>query len=153
MNVSAAQAAGGTDYVAGMIEGIWIAPGHEAPAEPPYVHPVSAVLPQPDFDPDQDDEFLCLDLVQIATGDQPDSWAWMVLSEAGTYTYGHTIGLNRGESWRFVRWVGGEQRVYEASYTDDWLPPEEIEKLYGSAAFARARPDRNAVQLRLRRVR
>jgi hypothetical protein len=73
-----------------------------------------------------------------------------VLSRAATGSYQHSIGLDRGEHWRFVALGSGD--VYEVSY-DDAVPHERISRLYGPDAAARARADMPAVQLRLRRKR
>ncbi|MCX5746497.1 MAG: hypothetical protein NT062_28810 [Proteobacteria bacterium] len=69
-----------------------------------------------------------------------------MLSTAATGTYGHTIGLDRGDPWRFQ--ATDTQLLYDVSY-DQELPPDRIAKLYGRTAAERARTDRPAVQLRL----
>ena len=127
------------------LEGLWFGPGDtEARA---LVRPDGAVLPRLSTDVGAD-ELLCLDLVQVSTISPSNDWTWGVLSRAATGTYRHTMGLDRGETWRFVAIGSGD--VYEVSLDED-IPPERISKLYGTDAAARARADMPAVQLRLRR--
>ena len=130
------------DALPGMIEGVFVGPGQAIGGTPTRFR--SAILPTPGADADT--EFLCLDLVQIVA--PPDDWAWVVLSEAGTYTWGHTIGLNLGEAWRFVTWRFGAARVYTVAYAPS-LDPKDIARAYGLDAASAARPDQKAVQLRL----
>ena len=74
----------------------------------------------------------------------------MPLSEAGVYTWGHTIGLNLREPWRFVTWAFGTPRVYLVTYAEP-LAPGDIADLYGTDAAGSARQDYKAVQLMLSR--
>ncbi len=127
------------------IEGVWFGPGDTLARA---ANPDGAVLPRLSADVDAD-ELRCLDLVQVSTVSPANDWTWSVLSRAATGTYRHSIGLDRGETWRFVD-VSGPDRVYEASYDED-ISHERISKLYGPDAAARARADMPAVQLRLRR--
>jgi hypothetical protein len=126
-----------------MIEGVWIGPHDDLRL---HAQPDGAVLPRL-TSTDDIRELRCLDLVQVPTVGAPTDWAWGVLSTAATTTYRHTIGLDRGERWRFR--ATDTDDVYDVSY-DKPLAPERIEKLYGPDAAARARIDRPAVQLRLR---
>ena len=126
------------------IEGLWFGPEDIAARA---LRPDGAVLPRVSADADAD-ELRCLDLVQVPTVSPSNDWAWGVLSRSSTGTYRHTIGLDRGEQWRFVAVASGH--AYEVSYDED-LPYERIAKLYGADAAARARADRPAVQLKLRR--
>jgi DNA-binding transcriptional ArsR family regulator len=128
------------------IEGFWLGPGETVARA---ANPDGAVLPRLSTDADAD-ELRCLDLVQVSTISPANDWTWGVLSRAATGSYQHSIGLDRGEHWRFVALGSGD--VYEVSY-DDAVPHERISRLYGPDAAARARADMPAVQLRLRRKR
>ena len=126
------------------IEGVWLGPGD---IEGRAARPDGAVLPRLSADLDAS-ELRCLDLVQVSTISPSNDWTWGVLSRAATGTYRHAIGLDRGETWRFVAVGSGD--AYEVSYDED-IPHERISRLYGADAAARARADVPAVQLRLRR--
>jgi hypothetical protein len=133
-----------------MIEGVFIGPGQPVGGTP--IRFPSAVLPRLSADPTHDTSFACLDLVQVATVNPPDDWAWAVLSEAGTYTWGHTIGLNLGEPWRFGTWAfAGGPRVYAVAYAP-LIAPSDISASYGPDAATCARSDYKAVQLTLTRI-
>ena len=131
-----------------MIEGVFVGPGQAVGGRPNRFP--SAVLPRLSADAANDATFECLDLVQVATISPPDDWAWVVLSEAGTYTWGHTIGLNLDEPWRFVTWAFGPPRVYAVAYAP-LMDLSEIANSYGPDAAGCARPDYMAVQLTLTR--
>jgi len=134
--------------VAHMIEGAWLAPDRE----PQRLDQVSAaVLPRVSADPATDRELLCLDLVQVPAVGTSDDWLWATLSEAGKATYAHTLGMTRGERWRFATWAFGEPRIYAVEYAEP-LAHAQIAALYGKAAAERARSDRPAIQLRLHRL-
>jgi hypothetical protein len=92
------------------------------------------------------DEFVCLDLVLVET---TSGFIWLPLSEAGRYTYAHSLGLLQNEPWRLAVWEGDVVRVYQAEYAES-LAPQAIASLYGIEAQERAHPDRPSVQLRLR---
>ena len=92
---------------------------------------------------------MCLDLVRV---DTRSGFVWLPLSEAGRYTYAHSLGLLQNEPWRLAIWDGAAVIVYEAEYADS-VAPDLIASLYGAEAQGRARPDKPAVQLRLRVVR
>ncbi len=131
----------------GIIEGTWIGPKDDLR---PHAHPDGAVLPRLEQHTNKDKrELLCLDLVQTPIVGSPTNWSWSVLSNAATGTYLHTIGLDRGERWRFQATAVGD--IYDVSY-DKALSPERIAKLYGRHVATRARTDRPAIQLRLRLV-
>lgn len=136
-----------TRFESSVLPGLWIAPD-EVARRP--LHLSSGVLPRPTAHPAIEPEFLCLDLVQVPTVDGPQ-WTWAVLSEAATSTYRHTIGLSRGEAWRFVTWQFGQPRFYAATYAAP-LPHAQISAVYGEQAASRARRDRPAVELRLTRL-
>lgn len=125
--------------------------GQVVPSLKPYSQASSAVLPRLGQDAGRDPTLVCLDIVLLSTIEPPGEFAWVAISEAATYTYGHTIGLNRGERWKFVRWIDGGPVSFEATYAD-LLPPSQIERLYGPVANASARKDRDAVQLNLVRI-
>lgn len=110
--------------------------------------PTGAVLPPLGSDVTREAALACLDLVQVTTIDPPGDWTWMVLSEAAANVYEHTLGLARGERWRFVTRLGGTERAYVARLGAP-LPHAEIARLYGSHAVARARRDHPAVRLHL----
>lgn len=139
--------------IKGMVEGLWLAPYEEAvPLRPPYGQASSAVLPPPGVAIETARQFNCLDLVLVNTINPPGGFEWVVMSEAATYTYSHTIGLNRDEKgWRFVTWRNDRAHVFSAAYAPA-LVPTSIEGLYGAEAADRARGDRQAVQLVLTRV-
>ncbi len=130
-----------SDEIPDQISGYWLAPRAEIPPVSPTYRPTGAVLPRPGS---EEHEFTCLDLVSV-------EYTWMPLSEAGRYTYAHSEGLLRDEPWRFVAWRGDERMVFEAHY-DSSLEPETVSEVYGEEAARRRRPDRPAVQLRLRRL-
>ena len=131
-----------------MIEGVFVGPGQAADVAPSRF--ASAVLPQLTANPQTDAKLVCLDLVQVSLADNPYDWTWVVLSQAGVYTWGHTIGLNLREPWRFVTWAFGAPREYDVEYADP-LVPDDIARLYGLEAGGVARPDYHAVQLALTR--
>jgi hypothetical protein len=131
-----------------MIPGEFVGPGQGVGGTPTRF--ASAVLPRLASDPANDREFVCLDLVQVSLADNPYDWMWAALSEAGVYTWGHTIGLNLGEPWRFVTWAFGAPRVYSVAYAKP-LAPGDIRGLYGPDAAGSARQDYSVVQLKLTR--
>lgn len=136
----------GHDVLPRMIEGVFVGPDRSAERKP--LRFPSAVLPALSVDPARAPHFFCLDLVQVPTVNPPVDWAWMVLSEAGTYTWGHTIGLNLDEPWRFVTWAFGAPREYSVAYAP-LIAPEDIAASYGPEAAGRARQGYKAVQLAL----
>lgn len=131
-----------------MIPGEFVGPGQGVGGTPTRF--ASAVLPRLAADPANDHELVCLDLVQVSLADNPYDWTWVALSEAGIYTWGHTIGLNLREPWRFVTWALGASRVYTVAYADP-IALSDIGSLYGPNAAASARQDYKAVQLTLTR--
>lgn len=114
-----------------MIAGEFVGPGQGIGGTPTRF--ASAVLPRLAVDPNNDGELVCLDLVQVSLANDPFDWTWVVLSEAGVYTWGHTIGLNLHEPWRFVTWQFGAPRVYAVAYAD-LLSSKDIQGLYGPDA-------------------
>lgn len=133
-----------------MIPGEFVGP---SPAQAVGKRPArfaSAVLPRLSADPERDASLVCLDLVQVALADTPYDWTWVPLSEAGVYTWGHTIGLNLREPWRFVTWDFGAPRIYQVAYAE-LIAPDDIAALYGPDAARSARRDYKAVQLLLSR--
>jgi hypothetical protein len=128
-----------------MIEGEWIVPDRDV--DRPQ-RPSSAVLPALSAEPERDASFVCLDLVQAPTVTPPNDWTWIVLSDAATSVYSHTIAMTAGQPRLFATWDHGDLRVYEAKLVPS-LPPGKIRLLYGDEAAARAREDLPAVQIRL----
>jgi hypothetical protein len=47
------------------------------------------------------------------------------ISELGRYSWGHTIGLDLGEVWRFVTWAYGAPRTYAVVYASTIDPGDE----------------------------
>lgn len=131
-----------------MIPGEFVGPNQAVGGRPTRF--ASAVLPRLAANPESDTSMVCLDLVQVSLADNPHDWTWVALSEAGVYTWGHTIGLNLREPWRFVTWAFGSPRVYRIAYAD-LLAPNEILTFYGPDAHGSARQDYKAVQLSLTR--
>lgn len=132
----------------GAIRGVWIRPGA------PVVRPLrygNAVLPRLDATADGPPTMQCLDLVQAPTSASRHDWTWAVVSTAATKVYEHTIGLDRGEAWRFATWDFGDQRVYDVRYAKP-IAHGRLATTYGESAAERARPDYPAIQLRLDRV-
>jgi hypothetical protein len=127
--------------------GYWLDPGRQPPPTQPAHRPTGAILRR--TDETSSDEFVCLDLVLAETA---GGFIWLPLSEAGRYTYAHSLGLLQNEPWRLAIWERNVVRVYKAEYTDS-LVPQSISSLYGPEAQGRARPDRPTVQLRLRLAR
>lgn len=124
------------------ISGYWFAPHEEISATAPTYDPTGAVLPR--LGETLGSGAISLDLIPI-------EFVWFPLSDAGAYTYRHSIGLLRGEKWRFVpRDTTGTPwpTVYAAELAAR-LAPSEVEPLYGVEAARRARPEYNAVQIRL----
>ena len=144
--MSAATALAMRDEISEQWSGYWLEPGRATPQLRPESRPTGAILRRlGEVNPN---EFVCLDLVLVETVDA--SFIWLPLSEAGRYTYAHSLGLLHGEPWRLAVWDGRAAiRVYEASYAASLSQPE-IAKLYGVEPAERARPDRPTVQLRLR---
>jgi hypothetical protein len=131
-----------------MIPGEFVGPNQAVGGRPTRF--ASAVLPRLTALPETDATLICLDLVQVSLSDSPYDWRWVALSEAGVYTWGHTIGLNLREPWRYVTWTFGSPRVYHVMYANP-LEPSEIQSLYGSDAAGSARQDDKTVQLTLTR--
>jgi hypothetical protein len=131
-----------------MIEGVWIGPKREVWKPQRFT---SAILPALMANVDHDSDMMCLDLVQVATVDPPNDWAWVVLSDAATDTYEHTIGMSYDERWHFATWERGQLQVYRAKLGAP-LPHEKIARTYGEIAAGHTRKDRPAVQLVLTRV-
>lgn len=131
------------DDVDGQIFGYWYEDDRAIPPYPPQYRPTGAVLPR--LGTTSLDEFFCLDLVLVQAGPR---WVWLPLSESGIYTYVHSLGLFYGGTLCFVTW-NEHATVYDVEYAD-FLPPQSISSHYGKDVAARAREDRDAVQLRLR---
>jgi hypothetical protein len=131
-----------------MIPGEFVGPNQTVGRAPTRF--TSAVLPRLSANPQTDTTLVCLDLVQVSLDNTAYDWSWAALSEAGVYTWGHTIGLNLQEHWRFATWAFGTQRIYRVVYADP-LVPGDIRTLYGAAAASSARQDYKAVQLTLTR--
>jgi len=134
------------EEIDGQWSGYWLDPGRPAPLAPPTYRPTGAILRR--IGETNRHELVCLDLVLV---ESVSGFVWLPLSEAGRYTYAHSLGLLQHEPWRLAIWQSAGVSVYEATYAES-LSPSEIAALYGPEAQARARPDRPAVQLRLRRL-
>jgi hypothetical protein len=122
--------------------GYWFGPREEIPSAPTG-RPTGAVLPEIGKDLHAP-ELICLDLVPV------DNY-WLVLSEVGRYTYRHTTELLYGEQFCFVpvrEAVDAWPVVFHVEYADP-IAPDLIAARYGNDAWANARPDALAVQLRL----
>jgi len=145
MNAAAASIL--SEELEGQWSGYWLDPGRMPEAMPPAYRPTGAILRR--VGEARRDELVCLDLVRVETR---SGFAWLPLSEAGRYTYAHSLGLLQKEPWRLAIWDGAAVSLYDAEYADA-LAPDLIAPLYGAEAQGRARPDRPAVQLRLRLVR
>lgn len=126
--------------------GYWLDPARTPPQVRPTYRPTGAVLPR--IGESNRNDFVCLDLVLVEAN---EGFIWLPLSEAGRYTYAHSLGLLQREPWRLVVWEGNTRCVYDVEYAEP-LFPTEIALRYGAEAQARARHDRPAVQLRLRRT-
>jgi len=74
-----------------------------------------------------------------------------VISEIGRYAWGHTIGLDLGETWQFMTWAYGAPRVYTVAYAPP-IDPKDIAAAYGPEAASRTWRDDKALQLVLTRV-
>lgn len=129
------------DEIAGQVVGYWVGPTDPLPNVRPVYDPTGAVLPPSGA---ALDAAACLDLVSV-------KYQWVPLSEAGRFTYAHTQGLMRGESWRFVVWGGGSRRVFSATL-DASIDPANIPATFGAEAAKRSRLDRPAVRVRLQAV-
>jgi hypothetical protein len=132
-----------------MVEGLFVGPGQVVQGAP--LRFASAVLPRLSADAARDSELTCLDLVQVATVNPPDNWAWAVLSDVGRYGWGHTIGLDLHEPWRFVTWMYGAPRTYSVAY-GPLIANEDIAAAYGPDAAGCARSDYESIQLLLTHV-
>ena len=131
----------------GQLVGHWLGPGEQ---RRPDASPTGAILPPLGVDVGAARELACLDLVQVSTIDPPGDWTWLVLSDAAVETYTHTLGLRRGERWRFTTTIEGAPCTF-AAHLGAPLPPPDIAAAYGDAAAARARQDRAAVRVVLTR--
>ena len=83
----------------------------------------------------------------------PIDYVWFPLSERGAFTYAHSSGLQRGETWRFVPRAepsGTWPTEYAAALAEP-IVWQEVEKLYGVEAARRARIDARSLQVRVRR--
>lgn len=134
-----------TRELSGQLTGVWLGPGEDLR---PGAQPTGAVLPLLGIDVTRAHDLDCLDLVQVPTIDPPGDWTWMVLSSAATEVYQHTIGLGRGERWRFATTVAGVERIYVARLIPS-IAHDKISPRYGAHAADRARRDRNSVCLGL----
>ena len=148
MSASASALVEKVDHIDRMVDGSWLEPYGAVPTHRPIARSVSAVLPRLDADRRSADGFVALDLVLAEVIQPRGEFRWLVLSDAGIYTYGHTIGLNLGERWRFIAWDDGRPSVYSVQYGEP-LDHALIADLYGAEIRDRARDDRPAVQLRL----
>jgi hypothetical protein len=144
--MNAATASAIREEIDGQWSGSWLDPDRQPPPTQPMYRPTGAILRR--AGETRLDEFLCLDLVRVETA---SGFVWVPLSEAGRYTYAHSLGLLQKDPWRLAVWDGAAVHVYEARYAES-LPAERIRVLYGAEAQGRARPDRPAVQLHLRLV-
>lgn len=132
------------------VPGFWFEGDRPLPKMKPAYRPTGAVLPRlatqnaPSFDGGT-----VLDLVRVE--DTSGAFVWVPLSEAGQYTWSHTLGLLRGEPWLFVLWRQTKRFVFAAKFAP-YLQPRSVNTLYGVKAAERARPDRRAVQLVLKPV-
>lgn len=152
--MSAATASAIREEIDGQWSGYWLDDGHQSPQTEPSYRPTGAILRR--IGETSGNDFVCLDLVLVET---PDGFVWLPLSEAGRYTYAHSLGLlqnqnqnqnqKQNDGWRLAVWVDGVKSEYDAAYAES-LSPAELASLYGSTAHERARPDRPTVQLRLR---
>lgn len=135
------------ERIDGQISGYWIDRDRPAPPQLPRYQFTGAVLPR--VGETKLDDFVCLDLVLVDAG---PTFVWLPLSEAGRYTYSHSLGLLYGEPWRLVVYANdGRIDEYDAAY-DEYLPPGSnlVAQHYGREAEIRARQDYPTVQLRLR---
>jgi hypothetical protein len=145
-SMSGAAASALREEIDGQWSGYWVDPGRQPPLVQPTYRPTGAILRR--VGETNRHEFVCLDLVLVESA---GGFVWLPLSEAGRYTYAHSLGLLQHEPWRLAIWEGASACVYEAAYAES-LSPNEIATVYGPEAQGRARPDRPAVQLRLRRL-
>jgi len=131
--------ADGQEELPGQVTGYWFGPREEIPPIVPGA-PTGAVLPalgkMIDTEP-------CLDLIRV-------NYLWLPLSIAGAYTYAHSIGLQAGEKWRFVPSGENWPTIFLGELLQP-LAPDKIRPVYGTDADARARHDRSAIQICLRR--
>ena len=132
----------------GQVSGFWFDPGRPVPTSQPTYYPTGAILlPFDTSNISMPSEFVCLDLVLVPKWNEVDH-CWVPLSEAGRYTYAHSMGLMHGEVWRLAIWVQSV-RIYEASFAAS-IPSEQIAERYGPAAAIAARNDYPTVQLKMR---
>lgn len=132
--------------IEGQLSGWWIAPWEEPPSSAPAIRHGGAILVR--GGQTTATEARALDLV-------PFDDAWLVLSEAGLYTYRHSEGLARGERWRlFVpgRRLSDPPQIFEAHLSPARLSRSALAEHYGDEAARRARPDRDSIELVVRRV-
>ena len=132
------------EEIEGQWSGYWLDPGRQPPPTRPAYRPTGAIVRR--IGEASRDELVCLDLVLVETA---GGFIWLPLSEAGRYTYAHSLGLLQHEPWRLALWEGDVVRVYKAEYAES-LAPQAIASLYGIEAQERAHPARPSVQLRLR---
>ena len=144
--MSAATASAFREEIDGQWSGYWLDPGRQPPPTQPTYRSTGAILRR--IGETNRHEFVCLDLALVESA---SGFIWLPLSEAGRYTYAHSLGLLQHEPWRLAIWEGTRVYVHEAAYAES-LSPNEIASVYGAEAQGRARPDRPAVQLRLRRL-
>jgi hypothetical protein len=136
-------------HVSRMVEGLFVGPGQTVGGMPRQF--LNAVLPVLSANAEHDREFIGLDLYQRVTEGQPRDWEWRAISELGRYSWGHTIGLDLGEVWKFVTWAYGAPRTYAVVYASP-IEPDDIAAAYGPEATRRAWPQDKAVQLKLTRI-
>jgi hypothetical protein len=107
--MSAATATAHREEIGGQWSGYWLDPGRQPPTVQPTYRPTGAVLRR--IGETNLDDFVCLDLVLVETS---DGFAWLPLSEAGRYTYAHSLGLlqSPGDSFFGTTATGVSTRLH-----------------------------------------
>jgi hypothetical protein len=91
-SMSAAIASALREEVDGQWSGYWLDPGRQPPLVQPTYRPTGAILRR--IGETNRHEFVCLDLVLVESA---SGFVWLPLSEAGRYTYAHSLGLLQHE--------------------------------------------------------
>jgi len=127
--------------VAAMIEGFWFDHRDDIKGERPTYSSTGAVFPEGGKPLEKDS--ICLDMVAIEN-------TWLPLSEAGVYTYSHSMALANGREYFFAPFDTWP-RTYVAKLHGA-IEQRDIVERFGPEVAALARQDRTSVLLKLTEV-
>jgi hypothetical protein len=124
---------------AGQAEGDWFGPNTDIQPSKPSWYPTGALLAPIGQQLGPGARVLAL----IAL-----DYVWVPLSVGAVYTYDFTIGLSRGEVWRFVSRDAYPTKKWVLQL-DQPLSQAQVRAMYGDGAARRSLVDRDTVTLRI----